>query len=88
MVVGLRPAFPSEGVHLILGNKLAGDRVWANVPKSPMVSSSGELVQQTMVVDPVCVVTHDMTKNAEHKLEAQDKNELNTPCATLPNAYT
>ena len=27
--VGVRPQFPVKGVHMILGNDLAGDRVWA-----------------------------------------------------------
>lgn len=34
IVVGLRPVLLVEGVHLILGNKLAGDQVWPNVSSS------------------------------------------------------
>lgn len=32
VVVGVRPALPVEGDDIILGNDLAGDRVWADVP--------------------------------------------------------
>ncbi len=46
VVIGLRPVLPIEGVHLILGNKLAGDRVWPNVPSSPMVLSEGAIFRQ------------------------------------------
>lgn len=36
--VGVRPALPVDGVDLILGNGLAGNRVWAHVPPPPVVS--------------------------------------------------
>lgn len=31
-VVGVRPALPVERVNVLLGNGLAGARVWADVP--------------------------------------------------------
>ncbi len=61
VVVGLRPVLPIEGVHLILGNKLAGDRVWPNVPSSPMVLSEGDVIQVVTKGDPVAVATRSMT---------------------------
>ncbi len=63
VVIGLRPVLPIEGVHLILGNKLAGDHVWPNVPSSPMVLSEGDVIQAVTKEVPVAVVTRSMTKN-------------------------
>lgn len=50
VVVGLRPVLPIEVIYLILGNKLAGDWVWPNVPPSPMVLSGVEFVQDIEAV--------------------------------------
>ena len=38
--VGVRSALPIEGVQFILGNGLAGGRVWADTPHSPVVKLS------------------------------------------------
>ncbi|XP_030202209.1 GC-rich sequence DNA-binding factor 2-like [Gadus morhua] len=38
VVVGVCPALPVLGVHIILGNKLAGDRVWPSGPALPIVT--------------------------------------------------
>lgn len=47
VVLGIRPSLPVEGVSVILGNNLAGDRVWRDVPPPPMVTTfpaaSGEM---------------------------------------------
>ena len=34
VAVGVRLALPIEGVHFILGNGLAGNHIWADVPPS------------------------------------------------------
>ena len=39
VVVGLRPSLPIEGIELILGNNLAGERVWPVVFPSLVVSA-------------------------------------------------
>lgn len=36
VAVGVRPALPVEGIMLILGNVMAGGRVWADVPPPPV----------------------------------------------------
>ena len=41
VAVGVRPALPIEGVHFILGNGLAGGRLSADAPPSPVVTLSG-----------------------------------------------
>lgn len=38
VVVGLRPKLPVKGVDIILGNDLAGDRVWAEAPPPSVVT--------------------------------------------------
>lgn len=40
VIMGVRPVLPIEGVDIILGNGLAGSRVWAEGPPPPVVSSS------------------------------------------------
>lgn len=75
IVVGVRPALPVEGVHLILGNELAGERVWADIPVSPIVSS-GNVFQQTLAnVDPICVTTRAMTRNKK-EIIVSSQNDL------------
>ncbi|KAL2094752.1 hypothetical protein ACEWY4_009471 [Coilia grayii] len=39
VIIGVRPALPVEGVHVILGNGIAGCRVWGDVP-APVVCDS------------------------------------------------
>ncbi len=77
VVIGLRPVLPIEGVHLILGNKLAGDRVWPNVPSSPMVLSEGDVIQ--------AVVTRSMTKNTECVLTDEAKRVSKAVSLSIPD---
>ncbi len=39
VAVGVRSALPIEDITFILGNGVAGGRVWADVPPPPVVSS-------------------------------------------------
>ncbi len=39
VVMGVRPSLPVEGVSVILGNNLAGDCVWSDVPSPPVVTT-------------------------------------------------
>ncbi len=73
VVVGLSPILQIEGVHLILGNKLAGDCVWPNVPSSPMVLTEGDVIQIVTKGDTVAVATRSMTKNTECVLTDEAK---------------
>ena len=40
VAMDVRPAPPIQGIHVILGNDLAGSRVWADVPPAPIVTPS------------------------------------------------
>lgn len=74
--VGVRPALPIEGITLILGNGVAGGRVWA-APPPPTASSVGLLRMQpdenevSPDVSAACAVTRSM----KHKSEAEAKSE-------------
>ena len=65
--VGVCPTLPVEGVNLLLGNDLAGDKVMhmANpfVCSCPGNSENSENIMQDFPgLFPVCVVTHAMAK--------------------------
>lgn len=47
--VGVRPELPAEAVCMILGNDMAGGRVWAGVPLPSVVSnpSGSEVLEKS-----------------------------------------
>ncbi|XP_038154567.1 uncharacterized protein LOC119792145 isoform X1 [Cyprinodon tularosa] len=68
VIMGVRPALPLEGVDVILGNDLAGGRVWADCPlPAPIVTSSpvlGKLDESAQCFPGVftaCAVTQAMS---------------------------
>ena len=70
--VGVRPAFPMEGVSLLLGNDLAGGKVYAD----PIVSDkpcSIDSDQDDLDIYPACAVTRAMAKKLAVK---QDLSEV------------
>lgn len=77
VVVGVRPSLPVEGIAVILGNNLAGGRVWRDVPPPPIVTDSPSSLLEQVDVDKqfpdvfvTCAVTRAMSKNV---VENQDK---------------
>ena len=68
--LGVRPALPVDGVHVILGNNYAGGCVWQTnpvsvVPPSPQVRvDSGGCSKQFPDVFPACAVTRSATRAA------------------------
>ncbi len=75
--VAVRSCLPVEGVQVILGNDLAGERVWRDdlphlvVTSSPMVfKSDGD--ENSLNALPSCVITRSMRKTqADDKLESK-----------------
>lgn len=68
VVVGMRISLPIEGIDVILGNNLAGERVWHVVFPSLLVSTkpsfvgiSDESAQSFPEVFSVCAVTRSMS---------------------------
>ncbi|XDV48156.1 hypothetical protein PO909_017622 [Leuciscus waleckii] len=49
VTVGVRPSLPVEGISVILGNNLAGGRVWGDVPPPPIVTDSPTLPEQAVL---------------------------------------
>ena len=67
--VGLQLSLPFEGVHLILGNNLAGDKVVVNavVIEKPCLEQSPDPVEKEIPgLYPACVVTRAMSKKKEN----------------------
>ena len=67
--VGIQPSLPFEGVHLILGNDLAGDKVVVNavVTEKPCLDQSPDPVEKEIPsLYPACVETRAMTKKKEN----------------------
>lgn len=64
--VGVRPALPVEGVDIILGNDLAGDRVWAEAPPPYVV---------TQVPAPLT------SKSKDERVESEPEKEWFPACA-------
>ncbi len=72
VAVGVRPVLPVEEVNIILGNDLAGDRVWAEAPPPNVVTQVPVLLLSKLEVEkteesvpevelfPACAVTRAM----------------------------
>lgn len=73
---------PTDGIHLILRNKLAGNKLWPSKPSPPVVLSTGEFVQRPAVGDPVAVTTQALSKSVEE--QTSDNNEVLTKTNSLP----
>lgn len=83
--IAVRPALPVEGIDIILGNDLAGSRVWASEPPPPVVTASplsSEQPDKSAVcfpeVFPACAITRAMSQ-AESK-EGEGVVETVLPC--------
>ena len=67
VAVGVRQTLPFKGVHLLLGNDLAGDKVVVNplVTDMPCMEQSPDPIQQELPdLYPSCAVTRAMAKKA------------------------
>ena len=67
VAVGIRPSLPFKGVHLLLGNDLAGDKVVVNplLTNTPCVDQPPDPIEQEIPdLYPSCAVTRAMAKKA------------------------
>ena len=70
VAVGIRPSLPFKGVHLLLGNDLAGDKV---VTSTPCVDQPPDPIEQIIPdLYPSCAVTRAMAKKAKLNHGMQD----------------
>ena len=81
MAVGIRPYLPFKGVHLLLGNDLAGDKVVVNplLTSTPCVDQPPDPIEQEIPdLYPSCAVTRAMAKKAKLYDGMQDINLTDT----------
>ena len=67
VVIGIKPSLPIKGVHLLLGNDLAGDKVVVNplVTYTPNIGQTDDPIEQEIPgLYPSCAVTRAMAKKA------------------------
>ena len=67
VVIGITPSLPFKGVHLLLGNDLAGDKVVVNplVTDKPNIGQTDDPIEQEIpYLYPSCAVTRAMAKKA------------------------
>ena len=67
VVIGITPSLPFKGVHLLLGNDLAGDKVVVNplVTDTPNIGQTDDPIEQEIPdLYPSCAVTRAMAKMA------------------------
>lgn len=83
VAMGVRPELPIRGVDVILGNGLAGSRVWAGGPPPPIVSSSpivtGNLDENAQCFPEVfiaCAVTRVRSRAQQEPEKGEEVNEI------------
>ena len=67
VVIGITPSLPFKGIHLLLGNDLAGDKVVVNplVTDTPNIGQTDDPIEQEIPdLYPSCAVTRAMAKKA------------------------
>ena len=67
VVIGITPSLPFKGVHLLLGNDLAGDKFVVNplVTDTPNIGQTDDPIEQEIPdLYPSCAVTRAMAKKA------------------------
>lgn len=84
VAMGVRPELPIGGVDVILGNGLAGNRVWADIPPPPIVSSTpiivpGNLDENAQCFPEVftaCAVTRAMSRAQQEPEQGEEVDEI------------
>ena len=67
VAVGIRQTLPFKGVHLLIGNVLAGDKVVVNqvVTDTPCMDKSSDPIEHQLPdLNPSCAVTRAIAKKA------------------------
>ena len=81
VVIGITPSLPFKGVHLLLGNDLAGDKVVVNplVTDTPNIGQTDDPIEQEIPdLYPSCAVTRAMAKKAILKNSNSDIDSTDT----------
>ena len=86
VAVGIRPSLPFKGVHLLLGNDLAGDKVVVNplLTTIPCLDQPPDSIEQEIPdLYPSCAVTRAMAKKAK-----QNDGEIDLTDTFLGQSFT
>ena len=86
VAVGIRPSLPFKGVHLLLGNDLAGDKVVVNplLTTKPCLDQPPDPIEQEIPdLYPSCAVTRAMAKKAK-----QNDGEIDLTDTFLGQSFT
>ena len=81
VAVSIRPSIPFKGIHLLLGNDLAGDKVVVDplLTSTPCVDQPPDPIEQEIPdLYPSCAVTRAMAKQAKQNNGMQDINLADT----------
>jgi hypothetical protein len=81
VTVGIRPSLPFPGVHLLLGNDIAGDKIVVNplVTTTPLLDQTPDPIEQEIPdLYPSCAVTRAMAKKAILNNENKDVDLFDT----------
>ena len=87
IVIGMRPSLPVEGISVILGNDLAGERVMVDprvVEKPRDVENTERLAEKFPGIFPASVVTRSM-KAKKEVIKEQGKEEIGLSGTFLEN---
>ena len=87
IVIGMRPSLPVEGISLILGNDLAGEKVMVDprvVEKPRDDEKMKRLTEKFPGIFPASVVTRSM-KAKKEAIKEQGKEEIGLSCTFLEN---
>ena len=82
IVIGMRPSLPVEGISLILGNDLAGERVMVDKPRDD--ERTERLAEKFPGIFPASVVTRSMNAKKE-AIKEQGKEEIDLSGTFLEN---
>ena len=82
IVIGMRPSLPVEGISLILGNDLAGERVMVD-PRVVENEKTERLAEKFPGIFPASVVTRSM--KAKEAIKEQGKEEIGLSGTFLEN---
>ena len=81
MAVGIRPFLPFKGVHMLLGNDFAGDKVVVDplLTSTPCADQPPDPIEQEIPdLYPSCAVTRAMAKKANQNKGMQDIDLVDT----------
>ena len=86
IVIGMRPSLPVEGISLILGNDLAGEKLMVDprVVEKPGMMRTEKLAEKFPSIFPASVVTRSM-KAKKEAIKEQGKEEIGLSGTFLEN---